>query len=165
MTLHKNKYRIESTRLKEWDYSSPGYYFVTICANKRECLFGEIIDRKMVMNEFGKIVQNCWDDLVNHYEWIQLDEFIVMPNHIHGILVIRSISTKNKKQQGLSEIIRALKSYSAKRINIKRNTPGVSVWQPRFYDHIIRDEDDLLMIREYIHNNPAKWEEDEEYVP
>ena len=85
----------------------------------------------------------------------------------------RPVSTKtknteskaNQKHHGLSEIVRALKSYSARQINKIRNTPGVSAWQSRFYDHIIRDEDDLLKIREYIQNNPANWEEDEEYMP
>jgi REP element-mobilizing transposase RayT len=229
MTLYKNKYRIESTRLPGWDYSSPGFYFVTICVKNRECLFGEIINGKMVVNEFGRIVQNCWDDLTNHYNRIKLDEFIIMPNHVHGILIILSendycndsissdchnvetgfkpnvetglrpvlkggvpvipgrsnhivtgkslietglkpVSTEkskfqaSQKRHGLSEIVRALKSYSAQRINKIRNSSGITIWQSLFYDHIIRDEDDLLMIREYIQNNPAKWEEDEEYI-
>ena len=88
MTLYKDKYRIESTRLAGWDYSSPGYYFVTICVNKRECLFGGIINGEMVPNEFGRVVLDCWADLMNHYEGITLDEFVVMPNHIHGILIM-----------------------------------------------------------------------------
>jgi putative transposase len=179
MTLYKNKYRIESTRLDGWDYSAPGYYFFTICSKNRECLFGEINNGKMVVNEFGRIVQNCWDELTNHYERIKLDEFIIMPNHVHGIIVICSdndivetglkpVSTKNgfgkSKKYGLSEFVRALKTFSARRINKIRGTSEISIWQSRFYDRIIRDENELLMISEYIQNNHVKWEEDENYI-
>ncbi len=134
------------------------------------------------MNEFGRIVQHCWDELTHHYERIKLDEFVIMPNHVHGIIIIcsdnntvetgfkpvstgRVITSPYIKSQKLSEHIRALKTFSARRINKIRGTSGISLWQSRFYDHIIRDENELLMIREYIQNNTAKWEEDENYMP
>ena len=170
MTLFANKYRIESARLKGWDYSSPGYYFIAICTKNRECLFGEILE-------------NCWNDLPNHYPNLKLDQFVVMPNHVHGIIIIENnnntidyqgvpvetglkpVSTgtsgTSDKTHGLFEFIRALKTFSARRINEYRQTPGTSVWQTRFHDHIIRDDDELNRIRKYIINNPSNWKMDE----
>ena len=88
MTLFKNKYRIESTRLQEYDYSSQGAYFITVCTKNRECLLGALVDGQIILNNFGKIVLDCWHDLPNHYSNIILDEFVIMPNHIHGIICI-----------------------------------------------------------------------------
>jgi len=88
MTLYKHKYRVETTRLKGWDYSSNGYYFVTICTHNRDHLFGEIENGEMMLNEYGKIVEECWFDLPNHYDNLRLDTFVIMPNHIHGIMII-----------------------------------------------------------------------------
>jgi len=88
MTLFKNKYRIESARLPGYDYSQYGAYFVTIVTHNRENFFGEIVNGKMLLNEIGKIVLHCWNDLPNHYENIILDEFVIMPNHVHGIIII-----------------------------------------------------------------------------
>ena len=171
----------ESMRLKNYDYSQDGYYFTTICAkNKIEC-FGEIIDGKMVLNECGKIVEKCWYDLPNHYHNCRLDEFIIMPNHNHGIVIIDNgvVETGLKpirmdksvvgmglkpiptgvKRYSLSEIIRAFKTFSSRKIN-EQNPNLIFRWQLRFYDHIIRNEKSLDKIREYIVNNPLKWELD-----
>ena len=182
MTLYKNKYRVESVRLKGWDYSSNGFYFITICVKNRECLFGKIVAWEMALNEYGKIVNQCWHDLPNHYDNIKLDAFGIMPNHIHGIMIVdnndilsassvetgfKPVSTTttipssptttstpaqmpNKKRHGLFEFVRALKTFSARRINIIRKPPGTPVWQPRFHDHIIRNQNELYKIREYI---------------
>ena len=118
----------------------------------------------MILNNFGEIVLDCWHNLPNHYKNIILDTFVIMPNHIHGIIIIvetgfKPVSTKTKN--GLSEFVRALKTFSSRRINTKRQTPGYQVWQSRFYEHIIRNESELLKIREYIVNNPLNWETDE----
>jgi len=186
VTLFANKYRIESARLKNWDYSSPGYYFITICTKNRECLFGEIVNGKIVPNKYGEILENCWNDLPNHYPNLKLDQFVVMPNHVHGIIIIeynnntidyqgvpvetglKPVSTgtpgtpgTSVKTHGLFEFIRALKTFSARRINEHRQTPGTSVWQTRFHDHIIRDDDELNRIRKYIIENPSNWKMDE----
>jgi len=99
MTLYRNKYRIESTRLQNWDYSTPGYYFFTICTDDRINLFGEIINHQMSINDIGRIIWECWYDLPNHYSNLILDEFIVMPNHIHGI--IRIIDLENGNVNGI----------------------------------------------------------------
>jgi REP element-mobilizing transposase RayT len=163
----RHKYRIETTRLNGYDYSKPGNYFITICTKDREQLFGEIMNEKIILSETGKIVSECWLDLPNHYPNIILDEFMVMPNHFHGIIIIRNGSDNNLKH-GLSEIIRAFKSFSSRRIN-KLNTLNVEtglrpvststtsyIWQPRFYDRIIRSDNELNRIRVYIKNNPKK---------
>jgi len=169
MTLFKNKYRIESTRLQEYDYSSPGAYFFTGCTKNRECLFGETADGQMILNDSGQIVLDCWHDLPNHYANMTLDAFVIMPNHIHGIIIIvetgfKPVSTKTKTNHGLSEFVRALKTFSSRHINAIRKTPGIPVWQSRFHEHIIRNEIELHKIREYIVNNPLNWETDENYL-
>jgi len=184
MSLYKNKYRVESARLQDYNYASPGAYFVTVVTHNRECLFGNLVDGKVVLNGMGKIVEECWYDLPNHYSYITLDQFIVMPNHIHGIVIINNAAvetghivetglrpvstttttttTTTTKNHGLSEIVRALKSFSARKINKLRKTKNLLVWQSRFYDHIVRDEKSLNNIREYIMNNPLNWETDNE---
>lgn len=112
----RHKYRIESTRLKGYDYSEPGIYFTTICTKNREQLFGEIINGKISLSMIGRIASDCWFDLPNHYPNIILDEFIVMPNHVHGI--IRIVKHPGIKiNHVIPEFIRAFKSFSAQRIN------------------------------------------------
>ncbi len=161
-----------------YDYSQPGWYFVTICVKNWKCIFGKIDIGEMILNEYGNIVKDTWYDLPNHNFNVELDEFIIMPNHIHGIIVLNyNINNKNnvvgtgsepvptntsinKKHHGLSEIIRQFKTFSSKRINHKRKTIGKPLWQRSFYDHIIRNEKSLNNIREYIRINPLKWEID-----
>ena len=154
-------------RLQGYDYSRAGAYFVTVCTHDRLCLFGEIADRRMALNDAGRMVQQVWDDLPNHYSHVELDECVVMPNHVHGIVVIvgaglKPAPTKPTKRHGLPEIVRALKAFSARRINEMRGMPGGKIWQRGYYEHIIRNDDELNRIREYIANNPMKWEMDRE---
>ena len=149
-----------SIRLKGYDYSQAGAYFVTICTQNRECLFGDVVNGEMVLNEFGELVFATWADLPNHNFGIELDAFIAMPNHVHGIInIVRAglEPARTGKMQNLSEIIRQFKTFSARRINQLRNTPGLPLWQRNYYEHVVRDEDDLYRIRKYIINNPAKW--------
>jgi REP element-mobilizing transposase RayT len=173
----KPLYHRRSLRLKGYDYARPGAYFVTICAQDRTYLFGDVVDGQMRLNEFGRIVREAWDDLPNHYPNVEMDAFVIMPNHIHGIIVfvgaglkpaptkpaptkpahIKPAPTKN---HGLPEIVRALKTFSARRINQLRGTPGVPVWQRNYYEHIIRTEQALHAIRRYIVNNPMRWQRD-----
>lgn len=187
MTKFKGKYRIESARAKWWDYKNEGHYFITICAKNREHLFGYVKDGEMILNAFGQIVSDCWFDLPNHYNNIILGAFQIMPNHIHCIVGVdnsnnRIVETGLKpvctvemgfkpvctdlnenpenKIHGVFEFIRALKSFSSRRINEKRNTKGISNWQERFHDHIIRNESEYNRIENYIINNPKKWDED-----
>ena len=178
MSLYKNKYRVETTRLKGRDYAQDGNYFITVCIKNRLCLLGEVIDGAMKLNEYGRIVNDCWFDLPNHYANIKLDAFCIMPNHIHCIIIIdnamvdtgfKPVSTKTitttppttiippKTHHGLFEFVRALKTFSARRINDLRNSAGEHVWQSRFHDHIVRNDAALERIRHYIENNPKSW--------
>jgi len=173
-----------SIRLKEYDYASPGWYYITICTHNRACLFGDINNGKMVLNTFGELVEFTWYDLPNHNTNIFLDQFIVMPNHIHGIIVLNDVydtvgagsepaptghhNTTNlqintkPKPHGLPEIVRQFKTFSARRVNQKRQMIGYPVWQRGYYDRIIHNEQELYEIRKYIRNNPSKWELDNE---
>jgi putative transposase len=156
----------KSPRLQGYDYAGEGAYFVTICTQNRVHLFGDVVDDEMVLNTLGCIVETCWDDLPNHYNNIQLDAFVVMPNHIHGIIFISDgdvgagFKPAPTKRHGLTEIVRGLKTFSARKINQLRDTPGISVWQRSFHDHIIRDPHGLDKIRAYIATNPARWHAD-----
>lgn len=179
MELYKNKYRVESIRLKNWDYSNNGYYFITICTKEKEHFFGNIIDGKMILNDIGKIINDEWYKSEKMRPNIILDEFIIMPNHIHGIIIINnemnnavnhvethcnaSLQPHNAdKKNNLSNIIRGFKSSSTKLIHIL----GFNnfAWQPRFYEHIIRNEKSLQKIRNYIITNPINWLKDENNI-
>ena len=144
-------------------YTDPGYYFITACSHKREFLFGEIINGVMQVNRFGEIVQRCWEELPVHYSRLKLDAFVVMPNHIHGILVLEDFHQYDRKFQtidsrnNITEIVRALKSFSAREINKIRQTPGEPVWQRTFYDRVIRTNKALGLMRLYITTNPLCW--------
>jgi len=164
-------------RLPGYDYSQPGWYFVTICTKNRREVFGVVEEGRMDLNGIGENVQKCWQDLPNHYFCV-LDAFVIMPNHVHGIIQIpdeisvshipvaaglRPAATGREGgvlRANLTEIVRALKSFSARRINEIRGTPGNPVWQRSFHDHILRGNNDIEMVREYIRLNPEKWDQD-----
>lgn len=172
----------KNIRLRDFDYSKTGYYFVTMCTYNREHLFGEIIEGNMVLNGAGKIVEKSWLDLPNHNTNIELDYYQIMPSHFHFIIKIVGDGSKpsqfdgskfwagcepaptgnSVKNHGLPEIIRQLKTFSSKKINEMRKIKGIPVWQRNYYEHIIRNENELFRIRNYIINNPINWEYDEE---
>lgn len=190
MKYDPEKHHRRSIRLREYDYTAPGWYFITICAADRECLFGNIHNGRMILNEFGKIVKSEWIKTPEIRSNVELDEFIVMPNHFHNILIInyrvnRSIDNAGgddrrgvlqyaptvppdvtpqlkSPSQTVGAIIRGFKSAVTKQINHIRQTPGVPVWQRNYYEHIIRNDRELYEIRKYIRNNPLKWELDRE---
>jgi putative transposase len=181
MTLFKNKYRIESVRLKGYNYSSPGEYFITICTGGRIKWFGNVVNGEMKRNEMGEIAHQSWMEIPNHHTNVLLDEFIVMPNHVHGIIVlcgnvacnpdgnvenencrdvVCNVSTTgiSPKRGSLGAIIRSYKSAVTNGCHTRGHDKFT--WQSRFYDHIIRDEKGLNEIRFYIRNNPSRWEFD-----
>ena len=141
-------------RLPGYDYAQPGAYFVTICTRDHASLFGAIADGMISLTVRGRIVRNTWLRLPEHYP-VELDAFVVMPNHVHGIIVIPSVGAGFKPAPTLSEIVRAFKTFSARRI-------GHPVWQRNFYEHIVRSEAALERIRQYIVDNPARWAFDRE---
>lgn len=145
-------------------------FFVTICSFNRAALFGEIENGKMLLNELGQIVDNEWLKTEKIRKNVKMDNYIIMPNHFHGIINIRWGTARRahtKEQFGkpvagsLPTIIRSFKSAVTKRINEIRNTQGQHVWQRNYYEHIIRDEFDLYRIREYIISNALNWDKDE----
>ena len=181
--LFQNKYRIKSTRLKYWDYSSSGAYYVTICTKGREYVFGEIINGKMMLSNIGELVKTFWMEIPKHYPNVNLDEFVMMPDHLHGVIVIKNIISNVEtpqwgvstginrnphhnpewKPNSLGSIICQFKSISTKRIRAMRFHNFA--WQPRFHESIIRNEKHLNAIREYIINNPLKFELDKNLHP
>jgi REP element-mobilizing transposase RayT len=165
-----NKKFYSSTRLKGYDYSSPGAYFITICTHQRSHIFGKIVGGEMELNIHGFVALDQFLHLHYYYEHIRVGTFVIMPNHVHAIIWIvepgsyqnPGTSGKSRDRQPLTEIVRGYKTFSAKDINEFRQKKGVPVWQRGFYDHIIRNEHSLMRIRSYINNNPLTWEMDHE---
>ena len=167
--MYRNKYRIPSARLKNWDYSSSGWYFVTICTKNKICYLGTIIKSRRRLSTIGKIVDREWLKTLKIRPNVKLDEYTILPNHIHGIIVIKfpvethcNASLQNKfgpQRNNLASIIRGFKSAST---SIIHTIEPAFQWQLRFYDHIIHSEQTLNRIRWYIRNNHLKWDEDEE---
>lgn len=154
-------------RLKVYDYSSPGYYFVTICTNDKGNVLGEIINAVMILNNLGIIVSENLKKISKFYKEIELDYFVVMPNHIHAILIINVVdakfaSTTNKHKDDrtkmlLSKVIQQFKRACS--LDIKEIAPHINnLWQRSFYDRIIRNDKELFNIRKYIHENPLRWD-------
>ena len=250
MAYSAGKPRRRSIRLPEYDYCQPGAYFVTICTEDRECLLGELVAGEMRLGDAGDIALAAWNDLPMHYAHVRLDTFVVMPNHVHGIIILTETfpadategagfkpapmraglkpaptepapmragfkpaptdpaptdpvpmragfkpaptepaptdpvpiragfkpaptepapteagstqSAKDVQRHGLPEIVRAFKTFSARRINELRGTPGIPVWQRNYYEHIIRNAASLERIRAYIEANPERWTLDRE---
>lgn len=176
MTLFKNRYRVESTRLKGHNYSSPGKYFVTICTSGKKDWFGEIHQQQMIRNKAGEIAHKFWEEIPIHFKGVVLDEFEIMPDHIHGIIVLRNysrgdvacnVATKQNpktmlaispKRGSLGSIMRSFKSAVSN--SCHSNGYPDFCWQSKYHDHIIRSGVELDAIRFYIHNNPAQWDED-----
>jgi REP element-mobilizing transposase RayT len=168
MKYNPEMHHRKSIRLRGYDYSNQGAYFVTICTWNRENILGDVFNSVMQLNSFGEIVMKCWQGLPIHYKNIALDEVVIMPNHLHGIIWINSDivgaglkPAPTNIRHGLSEIIRALKTFSSRQMNKNRNTPGTPVWQRNYFDRVIRNENELHAIREYIINNPLQWDMDE----
>ncbi len=184
MGFNLDKHHRHSIRLKDYNYSQSGAYFVTICIRHHESILGKINDGKMSLYDAGQIVKSVWEELPNHYNNVELDTFVIMPNHVHGIIMLGDSPDAgaglkpalNKKaykperaglkpaptKHGIPEIIRAFKTFSSRKINQIRGTIGTPFWQRNYYEHIIRDEQSLDDIRQYISGNPMCWADDEE---
>lgn len=180
MAKFQNKYRISSARLQNWDYGSDAAYFITICTQDRIYFFGNIQNGKMENNEIGQIANDIWMTIPQQFSYLELGEFVVMPNHIHGILLINKTSVQTRLIASLSQtsikptggitgnnnpmlhdnISRIMRWYKGRcTYEIRKLNPEFA-WQPRFYDHIIRNEISFQRISQYIVNNPQKWRED-----
>jgi len=171
MTYNPDIDHRHSIRLKGYDYSQAGAYSVTICTLERECLFGNIVDGQMVLNDAGRMVADEWVKTEQIRHEIELDAWVIMPNHFHAIVFIngngvcrgdRPVAPTGPQPKSLGSLMAGFKSSVTKRINELRGTPGTPLWQRNYYEHIIRNEKSLNRIRQYIHNNPVNWEMDEE---
>jgi REP element-mobilizing transposase RayT len=162
-----------SLRLQGHDYSQTGAYFITLCTRNRESLFGDIVDGSMRLNATGLIVAESWKWLATQYNHVELDEWVIMPNHLHGVIVITDdrrggsrtaratrTTAPESQRKPIGGLIGAFKTISTKRINEYRSNMGSGIWQRNYYEHIIRNEPELSSIREYMQNNPMQWEMD-----
>ena len=179
----KGKYRVESTRLQNWNYAANGWYFVTICTRDSAHFFGEVITSQMEFSTIGEIAQQFWAEIPKHFNHTYIDAYVIMPNHVHGIIVIDRPHQVNRDRQpnvetlhcnvstrrqfmsdispqagSLGAIVRSYKSAVSRWSH--QNGFEDFAWQDRFYDRIIRADGSLSHIRKYIVNNPAKWELD-----
>ena len=178
MDKFNGKYRIPSARASWWDYSRDAAYFLTMCTRRRKCFFGSITEHKMILSPTGAIANASWLEITQHARNIELGPYVVMPNHVHGILILAGndaaritsprqddciqkspgqLRYRNPGANSISTIIGGYKSA------VSRNARRVGLefgWQPRFHDHIIRDANEFQRIATYIMNNPAKWNDD-----
>jgi REP element-mobilizing transposase RayT len=190
MKYDPERHARHSIRLKGFDYAQPGAYFVTLCVRNRECLLGDTVgpsvgthggapasdDRdgmaRLELSAYGRIVADGWYRSAEIRREIELDVFVVMPNHIHGIVLIHEgrahrraplpSDRNHRKPRSLGSFLAGFKNATTTQINILRGTPGMSFWQRNYYERIIRDETELNYIRQYIINNPMQWEMDRE---
>ena len=200
MALFKNKYRIESARLRSWDYSSNAAYFVTICTSERYEHFGQIIDDQMHLSSLGVVADNCWVSIPYHFPFVILGAHVIMPNHVHGIITIDNVNQPqtlnqasatnatsmsatidaNVETQNIASLPRhATNRYGPQSKNLASIVRGFKIgvtnyanqnqigfkWQPRFHDHIIRNEQEYEKIHNYIIANPENWKKDKFYNP
>jgi len=176
MEKFQKKYRIPSNRWASWDYSSNAAYFVTICTIQESHDFGEISFNEMKFTPLGQAAVDCWLQIPDHFPDVYVDGFVVMPNHVHGIVIINksSVETQNfaslqktapqtsmnkfgPQSRNLASIIRGYKIGVTK---FARQNGIPFVWQPRYYDHVIRNEDEYRRVWQYIHDNPQRWSDD-----
>ncbi len=172
MPYDPEKHDRRSIRLPDYDYGQPGAYFVTICTHDRVCLFGDVVDGRMHPTDFGRITRDEWRRTKRVRDNVALDTFVVMPNHVHGIVVITHRPDRcsespfaptrefRSPSHTLGAIVRGFKGAATRRINRRRGTPGEPVWQRGYYEHVIRTRRALDRIRRYIRQNPARWHRD-----
>ena len=172
------KHHRHSIRLRGYDYSQAGAYFITICMQQHQCLFGDVVNAEMDLNDLGMIANECWLAIPEHFPNVELDAYVVMPNHVHGIVVIMDdvgaavgathasplhaspLQTNGPKPNSLGAIIGSYKSAVSKQINELRGSEGAKIWQCNYHDHIIRHEREWNAIAKYIYANPASWNAD-----
>ena len=152
--------RRRALRLQGFDYAQSGAYFVTICADERAPLFGEILDGTVRLSDAGLIVDACWRAIPEHASHVVLDAYVVMPDHLHGILMFEPPAprdTGGRRGRTLGSVIGSFKSAVSKHLNERRRTAGATVWQRNDYEHVVRDEVSLARIQQYIRDNPVQW--------
>jgi putative transposase len=175
MPLAPVPFHRRSIRLKGYDYSSPGAYFVTVVTNGHKCIFGKIKDNEMQLGDLGIIAQECWMQLPDHFIDIEVIPFVVMPNHLHGIITIhendrrgtiyRAPTTEKFGQPAVGSIPTIMRTYKAAVSRLAVRKLGiVKIWQRNYYEHIIRDQTGLESIINYILTNPIHWSDDLNHI-
>ncbi len=154
--MENKQHTRKANRLREYDYSNGGYYFITICVDGMYSLLGEVVDGKIELNQYGNIIEKHWLDIPHRFNDTELDHYIIMPNHFHGILIINE--NQASKRTTLPAVIGAFKSLTT--IEIRKSGCDEFKWQRSYYDRIIRNETELFKIRRYIELNPLKWDID-----
>ena len=177
MPVNNSRYHRRSIRLPEYDYTQAGAYYVTICTLDRMCLFGDVVNGEMALNEYGRIARDEWIRAGELRPNVKTDAFVVMPNHIHGIVVIgdndyrrgtmHRAPTKTERfgkpvAGSLPTIVRCYTAAVTRHINRLRNTPGAKLWQRNYWEHVIRNGREMEHIRRYIIENPMRWKDDGE---
>ncbi len=172
-----------SIRLRGYDYSQCGAYFITICVQHRKCLFGKIVNGEMILNEYGKIVELCLNAISTHYQNVILDEYIIMPNHIHIIIIVGAGSSlpytqinigrenpaeintgRENPAPTIGNIVGYFKYMATKQINDVIKNGVQKIFQRNYYEHIIRNENEYNNIAQYIIDNPKNWSVDKNYI-
>ncbi|HEY3475431.1 MAG TPA: transposase [Anaerolineales bacterium] len=170
------KHHRRSIRLPTYDYSQPGAYYITIVTHQRALLFGKIVDEEMQLSDFGKIAEECWCAIPEHFPNVDLGAYVVMPNHVHGIIVIRADASASARSRctiyrapteqfqnpvtgSIPTIVRTYKAAVTRRIGREFN--ATDIWQRNYYEHIVRNQSDLQNKTDYINANPSLWEQDD----
>lgn len=166
---------MKSVRLPHYDYATSGAYFLTLCTHDKESLFGTLADGIMHLNEYGRIIEREWLRSAEIRKELEMGAFVIMPNHLHGIVLINeddrahcraalpevySRGSRDREARSISSFVAGFKSYTTKRINELRKTPGARLWQPNYFEHIIRNQRQFDTACEYIQTNPLRWELD-----
>jgi len=161
--------RRTSIRLQQYDYGQLGAYFVTVCAHRRRSIFGQVDEGQVILTELGRLVSRLWRNIPRHHLDVQLDEFAVMPDHLHGLLVIefdrRGTIYRAPTKEGFSRpvpgsiptVLRTFKGAVTREWRRSIGNPSYRVWQRGYYEHIIRSEQELDSVRRYIRTNPIRW--------
>ena len=176
--LYQRRYRVESARYKNWNYAKDGFYFVTICTQNRVSVFGKIDNGQVILSELGKYAEKCWHEITKHFKFVNLEEYIIMPNHVHGIIEI-AYTMETQNIASLQSIICSIPNRVSEKFGpqsgnlasiIRGFKAGVTIWakfnnmpfqwQHGYYDHIVSRELELNKIRDYIRSNPINWDKD-----
>ncbi|MGH9404578.1 MAG: transposase [Terriglobia bacterium] len=168
--VNRGDHHRRSIRLRGYDYSSCGFYFVTVCTENRECALGEIVSGSVALCGAGRIVSETWASVAQRFSTVALDDYVVMPNHVHGIIQLAAPNGGLRAQQAaplrrgptLGEVIRGFKSISAVSVNRLLGRSGRAFWQRNYYEHLIRNQRELDLVRQYIAQNPLRWTADRE---
>ncbi len=179
MNTEKDLPKRKHPRLKEYDYSSNGYYYVTICAKDMKCIFGKVSvnvgrglapaereykDTKIILSSYGLIAEKQLFALEQRYDYVKIDKYVIMPNHIHAIIIFDGMSAGASPRPTLSNIMCAYKSLTTRECNQMSNIRGRKIFQESFYEKIIRNEEGYLNVWQYIDENPRKWQNDEYFA-